>query len=240
MADAIIHADEPGQTLYVRIRTSSTASVAAALAEGTSNGVGYYAVTDAALVTAGLSTAGLYPFKVFVGSPSTSADHPQVGEGTLRWSGAAAVDADGATYAKLPTGIIADATDVISAQTQPRVNYAPGKAFTYQVSRRVDGTHKCTLPCRIQPGAVQNLAIGIDMTPLFGARLFVKDVGTPTIAGGVGVDLDATALGPRDTLAMFEIDGTATAGDEHTMTANVTMETDEVVQVTLTIKVFDE
>lgn len=240
MADAIIHADEPGQTLYVRIRTSSTASVAAALAEGTSNGVGYYAVTDAALVTAGLSTAGLYPFKVFVGSPSTSADHPQVGEGTLRWSGAAAVDADGATYAKLPTGIIADATDVISAQTQPRINKAPGVGFTYQASRRVDGTHKCTRPCRLQPGPVQNLAIGIDMSLLFGRSLYVKDVGAPTLSGGAGVDLDATELGPRDTLAMFEFDGTATAGDEKTLTAYVTMETDEVVLVTLDVEVFDE
>lgn len=83
----IVHQDSPGLTLYARIRTSSTTSVTAVLTEGTSNGVGYYVAADS-LIDDVLTTAGTYPFKVFSGSPSASADHPLRGVGTLTWTGA--------------------------------------------------------------------------------------------------------------------------------------------------------
>lgn len=92
-ADAIVHLDTPSQTLYVRVFTGSTTAVAVALTEGTSSGVGRYAVTEASLVSGGLGSAGAYPFKVFAGTPSTTADDTQVGQGTLYWSGAAALPA---------------------------------------------------------------------------------------------------------------------------------------------------
>ncbi len=92
-ADAIVHLDTPGQTLlYVRVRTAATTSVAAALTEGTGNGVGYYVVTDATLVTAGLSGTAVYPYKIFSGTPSTSANDPLLGVGSLRWVSTAVVD----------------------------------------------------------------------------------------------------------------------------------------------------
>ena len=78
----------PGATIYVRVRTSDTASVAVALTEGTSNAIGFYRVTDAALVASGLNTAGTYPFKIFVGSPDQSANHPWIGYGVFRTNGA--------------------------------------------------------------------------------------------------------------------------------------------------------
>jgi hypothetical protein len=78
----------PGVNLYVRVNTSATASVAVALTEGSSGGVGFYSVSDSALVTAGLSTAGNYPFKVFLGAtPSTTANDVAVASGVLYWSG---------------------------------------------------------------------------------------------------------------------------------------------------------
>jgi len=91
-ADAIVYPDSPGLTLYVRVRTSATASVAVALTEGTSAGVGYYYVTEAALVSAGLSSAGTYPFKIFSGTASTSANDPLMGMGILPWTGSAYQD----------------------------------------------------------------------------------------------------------------------------------------------------
>ncbi len=86
-ADATYHADTPGQTLYVRIITGLTTSVAVPMVEGTAAGVGRYVVTEAALVAAGLTANGTYPFKVFVGAPSTTANDSQVGVGTIIWSG---------------------------------------------------------------------------------------------------------------------------------------------------------
>lgn len=80
----------PGAVLYVRVRTSDTASVAVAMAEGTMNAVGFYRVPDASLapVLTSASTGAGYPFKIFVGAtPSTSANDPLVGQGTLPWSG---------------------------------------------------------------------------------------------------------------------------------------------------------
>ncbi len=89
-ADAILHTDTPGQTLYVRVRTALTTSVAAALTEGTGNGVGYYVVTDATLAGAGLSGTAVYPYKVFSGTPSASANDPLLGVGSLNWVSTAA------------------------------------------------------------------------------------------------------------------------------------------------------
>src|SRR5688572_7112580 len=83
----ILHTDTPGLTLYVRVRTADTTSVAVALTEGTGNGVGYYKVTDAALVAGGLSSAGTFTYKVFSGAASTSANDPFRGYGVLPFSG---------------------------------------------------------------------------------------------------------------------------------------------------------
>lgn len=88
VAADILHIDSPGLTLYGRVRTSDTASVAVALTEGTSGAVGYYRVTDANLLSSGLNTAGTYTFKVFQGAtPSTTANDPLRGYGFLHWNG---------------------------------------------------------------------------------------------------------------------------------------------------------
>jgi hypothetical protein len=88
-AEPIEHLDTPGLTLYARVITSTSASVACALTEGTSNAVGRYYATDAALVSAGLTTAGTFPVKIFSGTPSTSANDTLRGilPDGLDWSG---------------------------------------------------------------------------------------------------------------------------------------------------------
>lgn len=77
----------PGATLYVRVKTGATSSVAAALTEGTSGAQGFYSVADSALVSAGLTNRGKYSFKILVGAPSTTADDLLVGIGGIDWTG---------------------------------------------------------------------------------------------------------------------------------------------------------
>lgn len=89
MAEAIIFGYDPGATLYVRFVTSRTTSVFAALTEGTGSGASFYFVTEAALVTAGLNAAGTWSGKIFVGTPSGSANDVNIGTVTLPWTGSA-------------------------------------------------------------------------------------------------------------------------------------------------------
>lgn len=91
-ADAIRFADAPAQNRYVRIWTTSSAAVADEMTEGTSAGVGRYVISEAALVTAGLSSSGVYAYKIFDGATaSTTANDTCVGVGTLYWTGTAAI-----------------------------------------------------------------------------------------------------------------------------------------------------
>lgn len=119
----------------------------------------------------------------------------------------------------------------------PRINMRPDPGFTFQVSRRADGTYKCTRPLRIAPGAVETIHPAIDMSPLFGQFNYVQTVGTPSISGG---SLTVAAEGARDTYAILEVDGTATASEERTITVVVTMTSGASVQVKLDVEVFDE
>lgn len=119
----------------------------------------------------------------------------------------------------------------------PRINMRPDPGFTFQVSRRADGTYKCTRPLRIAPGAVETIHPAIDMSPLFGQFNYVQTVGTPSISGG---SLTVAAEGARDTYAILEVDGTASAGEERTITVVVTMTSGASVQVKLDVEVFDE
>lgn len=109
-AEAIVYGDTPGQTLYVRIRLTPTTSLAIALTEGGSQGVGFYYVTEAQLVSAGLTTAGNYSFKVFDGTPSQSADDPQLTASVLPWDGDSVTTVEAAQvlaiYNKLPPGAL--------------------------------------------------------------------------------------------------------------------------------------
>ena len=90
-ADAIRFADTPTQNRYVRVWTSATAAVADEMSEGSGAGAGRYVIADSALVTAGLSTAGVYSYKVFSGATaSTTANDECVGVGTLYWTGSTA------------------------------------------------------------------------------------------------------------------------------------------------------
>lgn len=115
------------------------------------------------------------------------------------------------------TSYISDLNGLVNA-AQSRVNSPAGPDFRLKVSRSRDGTYTTNKPIRLPPGAV-DVAISVDMRPLFGNDL-VETVGTPTVSGG---SVTSTALGPRDTEAMVQLGGTATAGEERTVTFIVSM-----------------
>jgi hypothetical protein len=64
---------ETGLSLYVRFNND----VAVDLTEGSSLKVGQYAVTDAAIYTAGLTTGGTYAARVFIGTAAGQANTDQ-------------------------------------------------------------------------------------------------------------------------------------------------------------------
>jgi hypothetical protein len=132
---------------------------------------------------------------------------------------------------------VADALEGQLGQTQPRINREPSPFTTIQVSRRADGTYKCTKPIRLTAGAVNNVYAFIDMSPLFGKQDFVETVGTATISGGSITQ--GTEKGPRDYYAVMELDGTATAGEERTVTVPVTMESGTTLNVVFDVEVLE-
>ena len=119
------------------------------------------------------------------------------------------------------------------ATTTPRINTPAGRAYRLKVSGLADGTYKATTPVRLRPGAV-DVAVSVDMRSQFGED-FVAAVATPTVSGG---SVTAAALGPRDTEAMVQLSGTATAQEERTVEALVTMDNGDAVLVTFDVIVF--
>lgn len=92
----ITYSGTTGQTLYARVQTGTSTFVACALTEGSSGGLGIYNATDAALVSAGLTTANRYPgypFTIRSGSPSTTASDTIVATSAtnLGWNGSCEV-----------------------------------------------------------------------------------------------------------------------------------------------------
>lgn len=85
----MVHQDELGLTLYLRVSTGLTTSVAVALDAGSGNGAGFYHLDPADLASL---PAGTYASKVLEGAPSTSADDPWRGNYTLFWDGDAEID----------------------------------------------------------------------------------------------------------------------------------------------------
>ena len=118
---------------------------------------------------------------------------------------------------------------------QPRINYPAGRSYQLKANNRHDGTFKANNPIRLRPGAT-SVAVSVDLASQFGNE-FVNIVGPPTLANLSS--LTATALGPRDTAAMVQLGGTATAGDTGTVEFLATMKTGDTALVTFDVKVFD-
>lgn len=126
--------------------------------------------------------------------------------------------------------------DLDTAPTYPpRMNFPPSPGFTTQVSRRADGTYKCTKPIRLTAGDVENVYVFIDMSPLFGANDFVSEVGTAVVSAGSITQGDDN--GPRDTYAVVELSGTA--DDACTITVPVTMTSGTTVDVVFEVEVLE-
>lgn len=117
---------------------------------------------------------------------------------------------------------------------QQRTNDPAAPAYTLRASRRSDGTYKFDKPIRIRPGSVGNIAVQLDLSPVYGT-INVATVGTPTVSGG---SITCTALGPRDQSAMVKLTGTATASESRTVSVTVTMATGESERWTFDVVVF--
>ena len=140
-------------------------------------------------------------------------------------------------YMVTPVTIQLSAFDMQTAwqgqYTQPRMNRKPDPGFTLQVSRRSDGTYKCTKPVRLTSGTIESVYVFIDMSPLFGPDNYVETVGDATTDGTVD---QGTDNGPRDTFAVVELDGTA---DACTLTVPVTMTSGTTVDVSFDVEVLE-
>lgn len=121
--------------------------------------------------------------------------------------------------------------------TQPRNLRQAGPGFRLAISSRADGTHKCTRALPLREGAVGSIAVGIDMSPLFGSTL-VTSVGTPTVVPSTGITV--AAIGPWEQDAMVTIAGTAVADATYVVTVPITMDTGEVVDVDFDVEAFSE
>lgn len=107
-----------------------------------------------------------------------------------------------------------------AAPTKPRINELPSVILL--VAQRSDGTYIANKPVRLIAGTFDtDKAIGLDMSTYFGKGVQPSTVGTPTVSSG---SITCTALGPRDELAMVQLGGTATAGEEVTINVPVTMD----------------
>lgn len=112
----IRHIDpDTGLTLYARVNTTGTTYVACALTEGSSGALKNYIAADAALVSAGVGTAGALPYTIRVGSPSATADDPIRGVGTLYWNGSAEVPPTALLSSGTGTGQLSISNGVVSA-----------------------------------------------------------------------------------------------------------------------------
>jgi hypothetical protein len=117
--------------------------------------------------------------------------------------------------------------------TQPRINYEP--SIKLVLSSRRDGTYTCDRPVRLLPGTFDvEKTIGIDTTKVFGSKVQVATVGTPTVSGG---SITATELGPRDQYAMVQLGGTATASEERTVDVPLTMDNGDQITARFEIEV---
>lgn len=242
-ADAIIHADTPGQTLYVRIRTALTTSVAAALTEGTGNGVGYYVVTDATLVTAGLTGTAAYPYKVFVGAPSTSAADSQVGVGSLRWAATVAVDPlpnvapggsgglaiVGSAMTLTAAGVDLVWDEIVAGITTARVALANASAsatpetrdlaptqHVWQLKRSGDGTLRATNTLYMHASDA-DIRVGWNcaIPAILPPGMVLSEMSLPTSSDSTaGVNVDAElGIDPTQAKVALSADSDAVAGD---------------------------
>jgi hypothetical protein len=142
-----------------------------------------------------------------------------------------------AVYQFRGTGAITAAVQVYTnAGPQPRINRKQAPGFTTQVSGRSDGTYKCTKPIRLTAGAVEQVYVFIDMSPLFGNADFVETVGAISVS--TGSIAEGSERGPRDIYAVVELDGTA--DDDCEVTVPVTMTSGTTVDVVFDVEILDD
>lgn len=135
-------------------------------------------------------------------------------------------------FAKLPADsrLIAGAGDVATnlddveppapVSSQPRYNFAPDPAYTLTVPS-AGPDYICGRPIKVVPGPLQNVAVALDMSGLFGKANFVTNVGDPVFSEDD--TLEMVEVGPRDWYAMVVLGGEIEAGAEIMVTVNVTM-----------------
>jgi hypothetical protein len=207
-ADAIVHLDAPAQTLYARIFTSDAAAVAVALTEGTGNAVGRYVATDAALAATSLNgTTGVYAYKVFSGTPSTSADDPLFGVGSLDWK---------LTAAQSQAAAIRTAVGLASANLDTQLNSLEPATLQPASQSNVPPARTWVLVPNPTEGLIgdRKIALAVGDTKVFAVD-FRNDLATNGLLTGVtsvtesgaGVTNDDDADGYDGTRAIIELTG---------------------------------
>ena len=128
-----------GLSLYALFGDGSDTAVA--LTEGASLKAGLYTASDAAIAGAGLA-AGEWPYRLLVGSAGAkSASDPQVGAGSLRWSGTAEVLPLDATETQAASAAAITAADLVTSLTAAiqdgLLNEADGKAVLAAIADKI-------------------------------------------------------------------------------------------------------
>ncbi len=200
-------------------------------------------VTDNSVIAKMVSKSGTADWDSFNNTTDSLEAIRDNGGGSMAWADLVADNDDvpgsfGKAIADIlvDTGTsIPDAIDDLDTATTypPRINFPPSPGFTTQVSRRADGTYKCTKPIRLTAGDVENVYVFIDMSPLFGQTDFVEVVGDADFSAGSVVQGDDN--GPRDTYAVVELSGTA--DDDCEVTVPVTMSSGTTVDVVFDVEV---
>lgn len=233
-ADAIVLSTDASQTLYVRIYPTSSTAVHNTLTAGTSNAVRRYAVTDAALVTAGLaaSTSGVtvaYAYDVFYGTSSASADDVLWGSGTLFWK-------DGAAQGGPDTGVTlsaGDIDDIVDALVLAGAVATPVSADIIADTRTwiADG-YRARNIIEVEDSFVGTFAY----KPNLNTATTINTVSAVAITGAATVTATDLSVDRSRTKAMFTVPSLTTAGD-YTVRVTVTTVDGQTIVSTGTLRV---
>lgn len=179
-AKVVMYVGPTGQSLYARFETSDGVYLAFALIEGTGGGKGRYYAYDSDIVDLGLTAAGTYVGTIHSGSsPSTTAEDAILGEYELAWNGASEASA-----------VTADTRDLQPTQ------------FTWEISRRSDGTLVSTNTLRIAPGETIRAGFNCNRQLVLPTGIVLASMTDPT---STATNVTATKLGVDPTNAKASV-----------------------------------
>lgn len=112
------------------------------------------------------------------------------------------------------------------AAIQGRINRPVPPAFTMVLGRRNNGD--IAAENKLTVGVDDKPKIAFDVSKIYGPADFVATVGTPTITPSA--ELTLSVDGPRDSLAVFTVEGSQHAGQEYKVESLLTLESGAIVK----------